>query len=117
MTDKIKKGKEGESLAAQHLEDKGFVILERNYRYKRSEIDLIATRDDWLIFVEVKVRSSAAFGFPESFVDRKKADKIMEGALNYLVEKDWKGKVRYDIIAITEHHSGHELVHFEDAFY
>jgi putative endonuclease len=60
MLDKIKKGNDGEQLAADFLINKGFEIVARNYRYKHSEIDLIIKRANWLIFVEVKTRSSYA---------------------------------------------------------
>ena len=72
MSDKIKKGKEGEDMAARFLIEKGFEIVERNYRYKRSEIDLIVKKDKWLVFVEVKLRSSDLYGYPEDFVDYKR---------------------------------------------
>ncbi|GAB1446809.1 MAG: YraN family protein [Cyclobacteriaceae bacterium] len=117
MTDKIKRGFEGEGLAISFLENKGYQLVVRNYRYKRSEIDLIVEKDNWLVFVEVKTRSSVAFGYPEEFVDEKKANKIMEGAENYIIENDWKGNVRYDVVAITLQGDEPEIVHFEDAFY
>lgn len=117
MADKIKRGFEGEDLAVAFLENKGYCLRERNYRHKRSEIDLIVEKDNWLIFVEVKTRSSVAFGYPEEFVDEKKANKIMEGAENYIIENDWKGNVRYDVVAITLQKDKPEIVHFEDAFY
>lgn len=113
MTDKIKKGKEGELRAESFLIKKGFEIVERNYRYKRSEIDLIIMKDNWLIFVEVRMRSSVSFGFPEQTIGLAKRKKIMEGAAQYLLEKNWMGNVRYDVVAIQKN----EILHFEDAFY
>lgn len=117
MTDKIKRGFEGEGLAITFLEKKGYQLLERNYRYKRSEIDLIVKKDNWLVFVEVKTRSSTAFGFPEEFVDYKKAEKILEGADQYMYEANWNGNVRYDIVSIVLKEGEPEIHHFEDAFY
>jgi len=117
VSDKIKKGKEGEALAADFLVTKGFEIVERNYRYKRSEIDLIAKKNNWLIFVEVKMRSSDAYGFPEDFVDRKKANNVIAGAVEYTYQKNWQGNVRYDIVSIRECQGEREIVHIEDAFY
>jgi len=115
MTDKIKKGSEGEQLAASYLEKKGYVILERNYRYKHAEIDLIVQKDEWLVFVEVKTRGSHQFGFPEEFVDDQKAEKIGEGAEQYILEKEWMNNVRYDIISITIKNGIPDILHFEDA--
>ena len=117
MTDKIKRGNEGEDLAVAFLEQKGFRVLERNYRHKRSEIDLIVVRGNWLVFVEVKTRSSSAFGYPEEFVDYNKKKKIFEGADHYMHEKDWPGNVRYDIVAISLTQNHPEIYHVEDAFY
>lgn len=117
MTDKIKRGFEGEDLAITFLKEKGYRLLERNYRYKRSEIDLIVEKDNWLVFVEVKTRSSTSFGYPEEFVDEKKAAKIMEGADQYIHENNWKANVRYDIVSIVLKKGNSEIVHFEDAFY
>jgi putative endonuclease len=117
MTDKIKKGKEGENLAARFLVEKGFEIIERNYRHKRSEIDLIVKKDNWLIFVEVKLRSSDAYGYPEDFVDYKKAKNIIDGAEQYTYENDWQGNVRYDIVSIRLLKDKTEIIQIEDAFY
>lgn len=109
-------GIEGEQLAKDYLKKKGWLILEMNYRYRRSEIDLIASENDLLIFVEVKTRSTTSFGLPEQFVDDKKAENIMKAADHYILEKDWKGNIRFDIISIIKKESM-ELEHIEDAFY
>lgn len=117
MVDKIKRGSEGEQAAAEFLIARGFEILQRNYRHKRSEIDLIVKKGNWLIFVEVKLRSSPRFGHPEEFVDLKKVNKVLEGAAHYLHESNWAGNVRYDIIAVSSKSGGTEILHIEDAFY
>jgi len=117
VSDKIKKGKEGEALAADFLIEKGFEIIARNYRNKRSEIDLIIKKSNWLIFVEVKMRSSDAYGYPEDFVDYKKAKNIIDGAEQYTYDQNWQGNVRYDIISIRDQYGKKEILHIEDAFY
>jgi putative endonuclease len=117
VSDKIKKGREGEEMAARFLIDKGFEIVERNYRYKRLEIDLIVKKDNWLIFVEVKLRSSDAYGYPEDFVDYKKAKNIVDGAEQYTYDKNWQGNVRYDIVSIRLQQDQTEIIQIEDAFY
>src|ERR1700712_388348 len=106
MNDKIKKGNEGEELAASFLVSKGFTVLERNYRHKRSEIDLIIRRDNWLIFIEVKSRTSTAYGYPEEFVDAAKVKMIMAGAIEYMYKINWQGNVRYDIVSVVFKNSG-----------
>ncbi len=104
-------------MAARFLIDKGFEIVERNYRHKRSEIDLIVKKDNWLIFVEVKLRSSDAYGYPEDFVDYKKAKNIVDGAEQYTYDKNWQGNVRYDIVSIRLQRDRTEIIQIEDAFY
>lgn len=113
MTDKITKGNEGEARAEHFLKEKGYEIVAKNYRFKRSEIDLIVKKENWLVFVEVKMRTSSAFGHPEESINSAKRKKVMEGAAQYLIDSDWQGNVRYDVVAIYRK----EIVHFEDAFY
>jgi putative endonuclease len=117
VSDKIKKGKEGEDMAARFLMDKGYEIIARNYRYRRSEIDLIVKKDNWLIFVEVKLRSSDQYGYPEDFVDYKKAKNIIDGAEQYTFDNNWQGNVRYDIVSIRLLKDKTEIIQIEDAFY
>jgi putative endonuclease len=117
MVDKIKRGNAGEQLAADFLVQKGFEIVARNYRYKHAEIDLIVKKANWLIFVEVKTRTSNAFGYPEEFVDYKKERKILEGAEHYIYKIDWQFNVRYDIVSVWLRKDQPEIVHLEDAFY
>jgi putative endonuclease len=107
-------GKAGEDLAAQHLTERGFVVVARNYRHKRAEIDLVVQQNDWLIFVEVKARSSSAFGEPESFVDQRKGNLLMQAAEAFVHEHDWHGHIRFDVISVK---LGKPPVveHFEDA--
>lgn len=100
MENKTAIGKKGEQLAAEFLMKKGFEIVVRNYRYKHAEIDLIIKRDDWLIFVEVKARSSSDFGEPEEFVDTRKVNKIFEAAEEYIYSTDWHGHIRFDIVSV-----------------
>jgi putative endonuclease len=117
MSDNIKKGKEGEQLVVDFLVQKGFEIVERNFRYKHSEIDLIIKKPNWLIFVEVKARGSSAFGYPEEFVGHEKVKAILAGANYYLYKTDWQGNVRYDIVSVEFKNNSPEIVHIEDAFY
>ena len=117
MTDKIKKGKDGEEAAAQFLMNKGYEIIERNFRFRRAEIDLIAKKDNWLIFVEVKTRTSTAYGHPESFVDQHKISNVLLAADEYIHQHNWKGQVRYDVVSVQLTNGNTEIVHFEDAFY
>jgi len=114
MSDKIKIGKAGENLAADFMLSKGWEIVARNFRYGKAEIDIIAKKDDWLLFIEVKTRSSSDFGEPEAFVDNKKIFQIYYAAEEYIFSRDWKGHVRFDVISVKIG-SEPEIVHFEDA--
>lgn len=109
-------GQKGEELAAQFLEKKGYQIVARNFRYKRAEVDIIAQQGNLLVFVEVKARSSTTFGYPEDFVDEKKAALIIAAAEYYINENNWEGMIRFDIISVMlQPRIG--IHHFEDAFY
>jgi putative endonuclease len=114
MTDKIKTGSNGENLAAEFLIKKGFRIAARNYRWRRAEIDLIIQREDWLIFVEVKTRSSDAYGEPESFVNDYQRKLIYDAAEEYIFSTDWQGHIRFDIVSVKLG-AIPEIRHFEDA--
>ena len=107
----------GENMAAEVLIQKGYLIRERNYRYKRSEIDIIAEKDGILVFIEVKTRKSIRFGFPEEFVSEKKAEMVITAAEQYIYETEWKKDIRFDIVSIVMNKNGSEIQHFEDAFF
>ena len=114
MSDTIKTGGKGENVAADFLKQKGFQIVARNYRFKHAEIDLIVRQNDWLIFVEVKTRSSNEFGEPEEFVDEFKTSKIFEAAEEYIFKTDWQGNIRFDVVSV-KFGAKTEIEHFEDA--
>lgn len=111
-------GKQGEQAAVDYLKTKGYKILETNWRYEKSEIDIIAKYKEEIIFVEVKTRSSKNFGYPEEAVDNKKQNQISNAAGNFLRENKLKQSVRFDIISLntTSNHQ-FEIYHIEDAFY
>lgn len=111
---KITIGKKGEELAAAFLENKGFTVVAKNYRHKKAEIDLIVQKDDFLVFVEVKTRSSAAYGEPEAFVDNKKARMIFSAAEEFILDNHWHGHVRFDVVSVKLRRET-EIEHFEDA--
>ena len=114
MGDKINIGIQGEKMASAHLMEKGYEIIICNYRYKHSEIDIVAKIDDILVFVEVKARSSSSFGNPEEAINEKKIAKIIQGAEHYIYDNDWHGRIRFDIIAVEL--PSNKITHFEDAF-
>lgn len=118
---KSKKNKEFgefcEDKACEYLIKKGFKILEKGFRYKRGEIDIIAKKNKLLIFVEVKGRKNSIYGEPESFVDKNKANLIIDVADEYINIINWIGNIRFDIISIKGNFYNFRINHFEDAFY
>ena len=83
-----KLGRWGEQLAAKHLEAKGYVLLERNWRCRRGEIDLVTRGGDVLVFVEVKTRRGRDYGTPEEAITSIKAKRLLELGQRYLLEHD-----------------------------
>ncbi len=110
-------GKKGEQLAIDFLLKKGYDILERNYRYLKSEIDIIAKIEDILVVVEVKTRSTPEFGNPQEFVKPKQIQSLVKAINNYIEENDLDVEVRFDIVAIIKNKLGTNIEHLEDAFY
>ncbi len=111
-------GQAGERAAAEYFINQGFEVLARGYRHGRAEVDLVLRRGPGLlVFAEVKTRSSGQFGTPETFVsDRKKA--LFRLAATHLQDElDWRGDIRFDIVALTLLSQGFRIEHFEDAFY
>jgi len=110
-------GRHGEDLAAEYLRAKGYEILHRNWRHSRAEVDIIARiGNDW-VFVEVKTRATAYFGYPEESVAKPK-QKQLQKAADYYVENHASGAdVRFDIVAIVTATEPPEIHHIEDAFW
>ena len=109
-------GRKGEALAVEYLINKGFIILERNYKYGRLEIDIIGQIKNTIVFVEVKTRRSKRYGYPEEAVDDKKTDHILSCADHFIYQNQWDGDIRFDIISIILKPEI-SIEHIEDAFY
>lgn len=117
MADKHKLGKEGEKLALELLQEKGYDILEKNYRYQKAEVDIIAHKGDTLVIIEVKTRSTPEFGDPQDFVKPKQIQLLVKAANHYVIQNDLDVEVRFDIIAIIKNKLGTQIEHLENAFY
>lgn len=116
-TSKITTGKEGEKIAAAFLKEKGYQIIEKNYRCALGEIDIIAQEEREIVFVEVKTRKSSEMGYPEQAVGFKKQKKLSEMALFYFQDKKLKdASARFDVVAITMRLSGNEIKLIRNAF-
>ncbi|MFC5047504.1 YraN family protein [Aquimarina hainanensis] len=110
-------GKKGEKLAVDFLVQKGYKILEENYRFQKSEIDIIAENEGLIIVVEVKTRSSEVYGAPHEFVKPKQIQSLVKVIDHYIVEKDIDMEVRFDIISIINKGGILDVTHLENAFY
>jgi len=110
-------GKKGEQLAVDFLIKHNYDILERNYRFQKAEVDIIAQKDDVLAIVEVKTRSSIDFGNPQDFVKPKQIKNLVKAVDEYVNENNLDIEVRFDIIAIIKKGKGFEIEHLENAFY
>lgn len=109
-------GKQGEETAVKFLEQKGFVILERNFSYEKAEIDIIARDKNEIVFIEVKTRTGNKF-FPEEAVSRTKQKNIFRAAEAFLFEKKLEDMpVRFDVVAVQIVNRKNKIEHFIDAF-
>jgi len=101
MEDRQSTGKTGETLAAWYLEGCGYRILERNYRNRLGEIDIVAKEQGAIVFVEVKARRSGRYGNPKEAVTRKKQEALSRVALGYLKETgQTESRARFDVVSI-----------------
>jgi putative endonuclease len=110
-------GRRGERTAAEFLERAGLRILERRFRLRRGEIDLIALEADLVVFVEVKTRRGSAYGFPAESVTASKRRKLARAALAFLARRGWHERAcRFDVIEIIEAGQATRIRHIRDAF-
>lgn len=97
-------GKIGEDIAAQFLQSKGYDLIEKNFRLREGEIDLVCKKDTMLIFVEVKTRTSRRFGQPEEAVDPTKLNKLESLAQLYCQYVNHQGAWRIEVVSIIINH-------------
>ncbi|MEA1981051.1 MAG: YraN family protein [candidate division Zixibacteria bacterium] len=110
---RIKTGRSYEKLAAKFFEQKKFTIIERNYQAGHKEIDLIAKKENLVIFVEVKSAMNLKFGHPVERVDKKKIHNLSQAALDYLQKNNFTNcDFRFDVVTFTNG----ELEYFPNAF-
>ncbi len=110
-------GNKGEQLAVDYILQQGYAIVERNYRFDKAEVDIIAKKEDILAIIEVKTRSTSDFGNPQDFVKPKQIQRLVKAVDEYVNVNDLDVEVRFDIIAITKEGKGFNIEHLENAFY
>jgi putative endonuclease len=111
-------GNKGENIAAQYLAKQDYTILERNWRFKYWEVDIIAAKQNKLHFVEVKTRSNERYGKPEESIGRDKMNSLKHAAEEYLyLHPEWK-YIQFDVLAITLHgNEAKEIFLIEDVYF
>jgi len=110
-------GRWGEAIAADYLGSKGLSIVERGFRCRFGEIDIIAQNSEVLVFCEVKTRMSETFGSPQEAVSWSKQRRLTKTAGWYLNQRSWDGDLRFDVIAILAPKGREPLIEWiQDAF-
>jgi putative endonuclease len=110
-------GKEGEQMAVKWLSEHGYEILHCNWRHSHYEVDIVATKGNFLHFVEVKARNFSPFGYPEDSVTKKKFKNLQKAADEYLFLNPGHQWIQYDILSITLHRDKEaEYFLIEDVF-
>ena len=109
-------GIRGEEEAVRYLKSKDYRIVCRNWSFHGYEIDIVAENDEFVVFVEVKTRTSAQWGNPEDFVGKSRMRRMVDAANYYLIEKEIDKPARFDIIGLVWNGKRFELEHIDDAF-
>ncbi len=112
----LKFGREGEKAALDFLIEKGYMVLEVNYRLHPYEVDIIAMDGDWVVFVEVKTRQTDEYGHPIEFITGKKEQNLLKVADYYLQYKMPGREGRFDVITLFKREETFILEHFANAF-
>lgn len=117
MSKHSKIGIKGEEIASTFLLNKGYNILFRNWRYGKKEVDIIAVKNELIVFVEVKTRTREQFQFPEEAVNKRKQLFLKVAADGYADQNPSRQSIRFDIISVLlEGEHIKEIIHFEEAF-
>ena len=116
MNTKIQEGKRGENLAYEHLKGQGLILIERNYRCRTGELDLVMRDGAQMVFVEVRYRRNARYGSPAETITKTKQKRLIRAAAFYLQSRRIDAPCRFDVVAITQHGSNCILQWIRDAF-
>ncbi|KXJ48399.1 MAG: YraN family protein [Cycloclasticus sp.] len=109
-------GQQNEDLALTFLQQKGLTLMQRNYRSRLGEIDLVMKDREHIVFVEVRYRSSTKFGGALYSVDRRKQSKLIKCAQQYMANTAHQEGFRFDVIAISPASGQHEIQWITNAF-
>lgn len=109
-------GYKGEKIACNFLQEKGYIILETNWRHRRNEVDIIAKDNNEIVVIEVKTRTDINFDLAHMAINNKKIRSIVKTADAYMKYKDLNNAVRFDTICIIKNGDTCKLEHIIDAF-
>jgi putative endonuclease len=112
-----RRGDLGEDAAARFLESRGFKVLERNWRFRQWELDLVCRDKDTVVFVEVKTRRAGSMSTPADALDRRKRERLVKAASQYLTRHDlWDAPCQFDLAGVVDTGTSMDVEHFENAF-
>ncbi len=115
--ERLSLGRMGEDVAAKILKGVGYRIIDRNYRCRGGEVDIVALDDETVVFVEVKTRSSEEYGPPQLAVDKRKQRQLARAAMTYLKEKKLlRWPARFDVVGIVVSGESRDIEHIKNAF-
>lgn len=117
MADHNETGNRGEAIAAEYLLNKGYRILEQNWHNHHQEIDIIASKENELVIVEVKCRTGRPLVEPYVAVNKNKQNLLIKAADAYIQRNNIDMETRFDIVSITLHGEKTTIDHIENAFY
>jgi putative endonuclease len=117
MAEHNETGKLGEEIAVEYFRKKDFKILEKNWRFGKLEIDIIAIDKETLVFIEVKTRSADYLVEPELSLTKKQQGFIIRAANAFIDTHSYDMEARFDIFSVVIHPEGREVKHIDDAFY
>ena len=110
-------GHEGEDIAARYLQQHGYTIHDRDWHCGHKDLDLVVTKDNTIVFVEVKTRTSNEWGDPQDFITDRKIRRIVNSADAYLRFNQIDMDVRFDVISIVAEGGEYKVEHIEQAFF
>lgn len=109
-------GELGEKRAQAYLREKGYNLKQVNWRVGNYELDIVAEKDNLLVIVEVRTRSTDTFEHPQETITRQKIKNIVNATHEYILRFDWQGETRFDIVSVVPEKGGFRIEHLEDAF-
>jgi len=118
MAKHLETGRSGELVAIKYIENLGYRVLAKNWRYKHLEVDIIAMDGATLLFIEVKTRRSSLYGSPSEAVSYYKQQKLDRAANLYISYIKHEGEIRFDIVSIViDRANNHQIEYIKDAFW